>query len=278
MCQQRNFYGSYIQARAFDKRFGTEGQKLLEVGKIALKNKDYESAIEIFDYTTKEYTTGRTYALARRYLINAREFFIKTEYPIKEKEVRKLVDEYQKLVDDVGYMPATLEGLRNKALLQAFYLDEKDAASETLQKIIETAASDKQLIAKCKIDLGDIFVLKEEPWESTLLYSQVEKAQKDKPLGYEAKLKNAKLSYYKGDFELAQAHLDILKLATSREIANDAISLSLLIKDNTILDTSYVAMRAFANIDLLVFSKQKNTGYCQPGLYAYPLSRSQPHR
>ena len=47
-----------------------------------------------------------------------------------------------------------------------------------------------------------------------------EKIQKENPVGYEAKLKNAKLSYYKGNFSLAQSHLDILKEATTRERGN----------------------------------------------------------
>jgi len=76
-------------------------------------------------------------------------------------------------------------------------------------------------------------MLKEEPWEATLLYSQVEKNQRDAPLGYEAKLRNAKLSYYKGEFRLAQEHLDILKQATTRENCNDAMDLSMRIKENT---------------------------------------------
>jgi tetratricopeptide (TPR) repeat protein len=97
-----------------------------------------------------------------------------------------------------------------------------------------------------------------QPWESTLLYSQVEKSARETPIGYEAKLKNAKLSYFKGDFALAQDHLDILKLATTREIANDAISLSLLIKDNTMLDSNEVAMQRFAEVDLLIFQNKKH--------------------
>jgi TolA-binding protein len=94
-----------------------------------------------------------------------------------------------------------------------------------------------------------------------LLYAQVEKSSKETPIGYEAKLRNAKLSYYRGDFALAQSHLDILKLATSREIANDAMALSLLIKDNTQLDTADAAMKEFADIDLLIFQNQKNEAY-----------------
>lgn len=58
---------------------------------------------------------------------------------------------------------------------------------------------------------------------------------------------------------MAQEHLDILKMATSREISNDAMNLSLLIQDNTILDTDTTneAMKQYAKIDFLLF-RNKN--------------------
>lgn len=71
-------------------------------------------------------------------------------------------------------------------------------------------------------------------------------------MGYEAKLRNAKLSYYKGDFQLAQEHLDILKQATTREIANDAMDLSMRIKENIAYDTAGIALQQFASIELLL--------------------------
>jgi hypothetical protein len=76
-----------------------------------------------------------------------------------------------------------------------------------------------------------------------LLYSQVEKTQKENPVGYEAKLRNAKLSYYKANFKLAQEHLDILKEATTREIANDAMELSMRIKENIAFDSVGMALQ-----------------------------------
>ena len=172
------------------------------------------------------------------------------------EEIKKLASDYQLLVDQLGLNANTLEALRNKALLHAFYLDEKSTSIEILNQVISTPRVDRQLQAKCKLDLGDIYILTGEPWESTLLYSQVEKANKDTPIGYQAKLKNAKLNYYKGDFELAKGHLDILKLATSREISNDAIALGVLIEDNTALDTSDFVMKEFASIELLLFQNQ----------------------
>ncbi|WP_296619632.1 tetratricopeptide repeat protein, partial [Marivirga sp.] len=91
---------------------------------------------------------------------------------------------------------------------------------------------------------------------SVLLYYQVEKSHKNENLGETAKLKNAKLSFYKGEFELAQEHLDILKNATRREISNDAMDLSILIKNNTILDSTQKALRAYADVDLMLYQNK----------------------
>ncbi|MDN5202036.1 tetratricopeptide repeat protein [Fulvivirgaceae bacterium BMA10] len=255
--QLKNFYGAFIQSRAYDKRFKTDGEKTMDIGAIAFENKDYKTTIKIFEYITKEYQNSDNYILARRYLIWSREEIVKNTFPVDNDEIRKLVNDYEKLVSEVGLNHITLEALRSEALLYAFYLNEKDHAIEILSRIINANRTGANLRAKCKLDLGDIFILTGEPWESTLLYSQVEKTHKEHPLGYEAKLRNAKLSYYKGEFSLAQSHLDILKLATSREISNDAISLSLLIKDNTILDTTDFAMKQYASIELLLFQNKK---------------------
>ncbi len=255
--QLKNFYQAFIQSRAFDKRFKTGGRKTMDVGIIAFENKDYKNTVTIFEYLIKEFPKSDNYVLAKKYLIKAREETVKNSFPIDTVEIRKLIVDYDALVNQVGYNPVTLEVMRSEALLYAFYLDQKERAIEILNKIIKRPRVNSNLVAKCKLDLGDIYLLTGQPWESTLLYSQVEKSKKEQPLGYEAKLKNAKLSYYSGNFSLAQSHLDILKLATSREISNDAIQLSLLIKDNTVLDTTDLVMKTYASIDLLLFQNKK---------------------
>jgi len=151
-----------------------------------------------------------------------------------------------------------MDAERRIALLYAFQLNEIPKAIEILNELIAKPVGNQRIIAEAKMDLADIYLLNQQPWESILLYAQVERMFKDEPLGYEAKLKSAKLSYFKGEFELAQGHLDILKLATSREIANDALNLSILIKNNTVFDSTDVVMQAYANIELLLFQNQKN--------------------
>jgi len=51
-------------------------------------------------------------------------------------------------------------------------------------------------------------------------------------IGQNAKFKNAKLSFYIGEFQWAKSQLDILRAATTKLIANDAMQLSLVISDN----------------------------------------------
>lgn len=251
--QRKNFYAAFIQARAIDKRSGQPGDECMGIARIAYDNESWQDAIDIYQYVIDEYGDSRNYTVARRYLIRSRENKVKSEYPVDIKAIQQLAIDYQQLFNEVGSNPTTLDALRNKALLHAFYLDELDTAISILNHVIDNTRAPGSLVSESKLDLGDIYLLIGQPWESTLLYSQVEKANKDSPLAYKAKLKNAKLNYFTGNFALAKSHLDILKIATTRTISNDAIALSLLISDNTVFDTTDQVMQDFANVELLIF-------------------------
>lgn len=190
-------------------------------------------------------------------LLKTREAQVKNSYPVKTDSVKMLLKDYANFIDQYPNNLNALEASRNQALLYAMYLGQKDSAIAILTKLIANPRASLFLKSKAKLDLGDIYLLKGEYWESTLLYSQVEKIQKENPIGYEAKLKNAKLSYFKGHFRLAQEHLDILKEATTREIANDALDLSMRIKENIAFDSTGEALKEYASIEMLLY--QHNT-------------------
>ena len=254
--QKQKFSRALLQEKATDKRMKLSGSRVYDLGILAMNNKEYKTAADAFDYIAQTYPQGQLYPFARRLVINAREEQVKNTYPVDSGEIRKLIADYQRMLQEIGTNSKTLEALRSTANLYGTYLDSKDTALTVLDLAIDLGKTDRNFVDKCKIDKGDIYLIKGEPWESTLLYSQVEKSQKEELLGYEAKLKNAKLQYYKGDFTVAKAILDVLKLATSREIANDAEQLSLLIVDNTGLDSTEAAMREYAAIDLLLFQNK----------------------
>lgn len=254
--QKQKFSRALLQEKATDKRLKLSGGRVYDLGMLAMNNKEYKTAAEAFEYITTTYPQGQLYPFARRLVINAREEQVKNTYPVDKAEIRKLIGDYQRMLQEIGTNTKTLEALRSTANLYGNYLDSKDTALTVLDLAIDLGKTDRTFVDKCKLDKGDIYLLKGEPWESTLLYSQVEKSEKEELLGYEAKLKNAKLHYYKGDFAVSKDILDVLKLATSREIANDAEQLSLLIVDNTGMDSTEAAMREYAAVDLLLFQNK----------------------
>ena len=254
--QRKNFYASFIQARAYDKRYKKEGEKCMEVARVSLDNNDYATAAKVYRYVVREYVGSPNYLLARLGLIHTREARLRNTFPVHPDSVKTLISDYKKFINQYPENNNALTALRSEALLFANYLDEKDSAILILNKLVANPRTSVYLRSKAKLDLGDIYLTRGESWESTLLYSQVEKTQKESPIGYEAKLKNAKLSYYNGDFRLAQEHLDILKEATTREIANDAMDLSIRIKENIAFDSVGLALKEYASIELLLYQNK----------------------
>jgi tetratricopeptide (TPR) repeat protein len=254
--QQKNFNASFIQARAYDRRYKKMGEKSIEVAKVAVDNEDFDSAIKSYQYVIKEYQGGPYFLQAQLGLMRTREARVRNTFPVSTDSVKNLIEDYKKFISEYPDNTNSLEAKRSEAILYATYLNEVDKAIALLNELIANPKTSLQLKSKAKLDLGDIYLLKGEPWESTLLYSQVEKALQESPVGYEAKLKNAKLSYYKGNFQLAQEHLDILKEATTREIANDAMELSMRIKENIAFDSTGEALKAYAVIELLLYQNK----------------------
>lgn len=254
--QKSDFARAFIQARSLDQRQKLQGFKIFELAEKSFKAGDYKNSVKMYQYIMAEYPDGELYPYARKWMIQSKEELVKNTFPIDNEQIKELISEYNLLLADVGINNKSVEVLRNMALLHAFYLHDYDKAIEILETAIRAAGNNQKFKDECKLDLGDIFILKDEPWESTLLYMQVEKSQKEDQLAETAKLKNARLQYYTGQFELSKEILDVLKKATTREIANDAMQLSLLIQDNTGLDTSEVAMKEFSAVDLLIFQNK----------------------
>lgn len=251
--QRKEFAKAVLQAKALDRRKKLDGISLLNIGQLAMENASYAEAVNVFEYLVERYPGKPVYAISRNLLIKSKELLVKNTFPIDLQKIRSLANDYANIIGEMGIRNNTADAVRSQALLFAFYLGQQDSAIYQLNRMVNTPGLSRQYVSQAKIDLADIYLLKGEHWEATLLYSQVEKAEKNQPLGQEAKLRNARLNYYKGDFELARAHLDILKMATSREIANDAMELSLLIQDNLDLDTTDVHLKNFAAIELIVF-------------------------
>src|SRR5690606_3912595 len=128
----------------------------------------------IYRYVIREFPNSQNRFMAGLGLLRTREAQIKTSYPIHKDSVRSLIEDYTSFIKQFPNNINALEASRNQALLFANYLNEQDSALAILNHVIENPRSSQFLKSKAKLDLGDIFLLKGETWESTLLYSQVE--------------------------------------------------------------------------------------------------------
>lgn len=251
-----NFAGALIQAKALDRRYKEEGRNVLELGVIAKHSGDYKTARKAFQYV-KELGEDKVYFYrAEKELLNTSFIEVTQNRSFNKEEISQTILEYETVLDRVGKNANSFNLILELAEIKAFYAGEPTSARSLLTTGLTIPGVAKMEIARAKLLLGDIEVLLDNIWEASLLYMQVDKDFKYDAIGAEAKLKNARIFYYDGEFVFAQSQLDVLKGSTSKLIANDAMKLSLLITDNLGLDSNYTGMRQFAQADLLLEQHQ----------------------
>lgn len=256
--QDNDFAMAYRQLRSIDKRKQENGYRVFRLGENALLADQYQDAIRIFNYIIED--KGRNspyYFKSHESILRARRADIKLRNEEDQQDkMTDLVGEYLHLADSLGYNRFTAPMIKDLAEMQAFELHDYPASVETLEKLVKINNLNTSFLSESKILLADIYLSTGDRWEATLLYSQVDKAHKEDEIGQMARFKNAKLSYYMGDFQWAQKQFDILRVATSRLIANDAIDMNVFIIDNMGLDTTDQNLREYAAADFHYFKNE----------------------
>ncbi|MFK7937415.1 MAG: tetratricopeptide repeat protein [Saprospiraceae bacterium] len=255
--QKKDYPGALRQVRALDRRLKENGGRVYRIAQIAANDTDYDTAIDAYSYIIDNKGVISTFYIdAKREALRCKRLKLVEGYDYTEEQLRDLEQEYFSFLEEFGRSKTTASIIAELAELEAFYLNDLEQSVELLNAMIDYPGVDEHVQAEGKITLADFYLMKGERWESTLLYSQVDKTFKDDILGHEARFRNAKLSYYMGDFEWAQAQFDILKASTSKLIANDALDLSIFIMDNLGLDTTAVPLQMYADAELLVFQNR----------------------
>ncbi len=254
--QEENYKGAMIQAKALDKRFKEQGDRLIALAQLSASNDDYETAINCYQYVIGKGADNYNYISAKMELVNVYNHKIINTQQYTQEDLLGLERNYLSTISELGKTAATSKLLMGLAHLQAFYLHQTDKAISLLQEIIKIPGIKAHDATEAKIELADIYLFTGEIWEASLYYSQVEKAYKYDALGERAKFKNAKISFYTGDFAWAKAQLNVLKASTSKLISNDAMQLSILITDNIGIDTTQAPLLIYAKADLLAYQNK----------------------
>ena len=254
--QQEDYDIALAQCQSIDRKTHDQDAQINNLAGICLNNKQYDIAKEGYDYIISKGKSNPFYGQA---VTGA----IKADYQKLKAENRSDAKAYERLSRriDEAYSDISTSDMGKLTLIQAdimaYHLNQTEEAIALLTNTIATVNS-KQSQAELKLALGDIYLHKDEVWEATLLYSQVDKSLKEEPLGHEARFKNAQLRYFIGEYEWAQSQLKVLKAATSKLIANDAMTLSLVIKDNLEADTLGLELNRLARADYRIYQQRKD--------------------
>lgn len=255
--QQKDYSKAMRQAKALDKRLGENGMRVYRLAQIAANDRDYTTAIEGYDYILANQTPGSPYFIeAKRASLATKRRQITDNFNYTQDQLKALEAEYVAFIDVFGVTPTTALMVSELAMLEGLYINDLPKAIYYLDQVVNLPGINQYQQAYAKLDLGDYYLMSGEVWEATLLYSQVDKAFSEDLIGQDARFRNAKLSYYNGDFEWAQTQFDILKTSTSKLISNDALDLSIFIMGNMGLDSNTHALSEYAQAELLIFQNK----------------------
>lgn len=261
LLQQRNFESVLVYAKAYGRKFSDGGQAWFDAIEVTASNKDYllaEKAYEEFINEGRQGDMHLSAQLVRRCKIHLLDLYFERLEDMgqrDEDEVIRLRNAYRSLFEELGRDPEAFTLYRNLARIYAYYSNEADSACQLLRQAIDGRRFNARQTAQLKIDLADVLLFYNKVWDATLLYSQVEKDFKQDAIGFYAKLQNARLSYFIGEFEWAKSQLDVLKAATAKLIANDAMELYLLIKEGMNPDSTYEGLYHLAQADFNTYRK-----------------------
>lgn len=252
---QDNWEQALLQVQAMEKRNTDKGRLLQDLADNAIQKKQYDIAAKAIQSIINYGNNNPRYMWAREALLQMKLQQIRNNAIPDKAAITALQQAYADFFTefpDAAARPV----VNDYALLEAQYAGNVTHAIDLLNNAILQPQSSKLFQANCKLQLGDYYIIADQIWDAALMYSQVDKSFREDALGEDARFRNAKLSYYRGDFEMAQGQLSVLKASTSELIANDALYLSVLITENIPADSNMVPLTRFAYADLLLFQNK----------------------
>ena len=254
--QEEDYDIALAQSKSIDRRHSDQSAEIINLANICLDNRQYDLAKDAFDHVLEKGKLNPFYGQALVGSIQTENQLCKDRHVTDAKTYERLSRKIDGAYQNIGSKeyPDLVE---IQADLMAYHLGQVPEAIALLEQAI---AQTQSKIPQCqlKLKLADIELYSDEVWEATLLYSQVDKQMKEEPLGHEARFRNAQLRYFIGEFQWAQTQLNVLKAATSKLIANDAMTLSLIIGDNLEYDTTGTELNRLARADYKIYQHRED--------------------
>ena len=248
--QQKDFQKAFIQEKAIFKRQDKGVDRIIDLARVAISEKQIDTAIDILSYVLEVPSSNEL-------KLTAQKLILKTSVENAEKKEYKSIQEaYEEAFVTYGRSKETISLQTDYAHFIAFKLNQKKEAISLLKSLLKKERLSRFQIARVKMKIADILILDHKFNQALIYYTQVQNTLKNNFLAQDARFKIAQTSYFKGDFKWAETQLDVLKSSATQLIANDAMELSLIIKDNSLEDSTQTALKIFAKADLLALQNK----------------------
>ncbi|KAB2810341.1 tetratricopeptide repeat protein [Phaeocystidibacter luteus] len=246
LTQEGEYGQAFRQLKALYRREEVQAFELFSLAQSAQVAKAYDDAIQIYAYLETLGNNTPFYADAVWGEMSCKKSMLIANGASRE-EFLQLNTEMKGAAEGLRASSTLPNLLLANAELQFLQLQEPDSALRTLEKALSVSPEKSAIHAESMLLRGDIELAIGLPYDAILTYSQVEADFESALLGQDARFRKARVAFYTGDFEWALTMFDVLKKSTSKLISNDALRLSLLIKDNAALDTTYLMLERYAS-------------------------------
>ena len=246
---QKEYNKAFIQEKSIYKRNPESFDDIIQLAQICVNEKEIETAQAIFEFILQNTTDEAT-------ILNAQYYLLKNEITQAKPEAYPLVlQKLETLLNQYGSSPFSLDLQLLTARFKAFYRNDYEGAKSLLDQLMEMPFNVRNK-AKIKMELADVLVYHEKFNQAIIYYAQVQNDLPNDEFSHEAGMRMAKTSFYKKDFEWAKKQASELKQASTQLIANDAVELFLLISDNAVDDSLFVALQDYSKADLLEYQNK----------------------
>lgn len=247
--------GALMQIAALDARLQEQGRRLLGFARSARADEQYEVALKALDIIAEDNKDSPLVPDATAEGLSIRMQRLRADARRKPQDIQDLRTRYEQLFAGQPQYKLT-QTMADYAELLAQFAGAPRLAIQQIETTLGHPGVRRDFSGRLRLQMGDYLMLTGDIWDASLKYSQVDKDFREDALGEEARFRNAKLSWYRGDFEWAEGQLSVLKASTSELIANDALYLSVLITENIPPDSNLVPLQRFAYADLLLFQNK----------------------
>ncbi len=248
--QQKQYNKAFAQEKAIYRRTDGRYEGLENLADIAIEEGELEDAREILLFLKENIANEDVKLEAEQKLI---KIDIASASNVEAQEAIK--NRYEAILDEYGQTPFTIPLQIDYAHYLAFNMEQPDAAITYLKKSLKSPLR-RFDEARLKMELADVLVLKEQFNQALIYYSQIHNKIKNNVISQEARFKVAQTSYYKADFDWAEAQLNVLKAGATQLIANDALELLLVIRDNSMDDSLQTALKKYATASLRAYQNK----------------------